>query len=159
MNTAERITKEEIFGIETDHDFNVAALRVFKFQYNSCIPYREFCDHIKCDVKEVKHYHQIPFLPIQLFKSYKIGIGDDDKIEKVFKSSGTTAFGRSEHHVQDVTWYEESFINGFHHFYGDPAQFTFIALLPSYLEQGDSSLVYMVKKLVQVSHDNRSGFL
>jgi phenylacetate-coenzyme A ligase PaaK-like adenylate-forming protein len=158
MNTAEIVTQEEIFGIKTEDDFKRVALRVFKFQYTHCLPYRRFCELIKCDVNQVKNIHQIPFMPIQFFKSYPLVCGNVNSAVKVFKSSGTTGSVRSQHYVLNLSWYKQSFLKGFEFFYGRPEQFTFIALLPSYLEQGDSSLVYMCNELIGISADHRSGF-
>jgi hypothetical protein len=158
MNTAECISQEEIFGIASDKEFLSAALRVFHYQYAVCQPYQQYCDHIHCNVKKVTRLEQIPFLPIQLFKSHQVINSAEKKVEKVFKSSGTGAIGRSEHHVVDLSWYEKSFLLGFQLFHDHPNEYTFIALLPSYMEQGDSSLVYMVQKLVELSADARSGF-
>jgi hypothetical protein len=43
-------------------------------------------------------------------------------------------------------------------FYGNPKEYCVLALLPSYLEREDSSLVYMVNKLIKLSENNDSGF-
>ena len=98
----------------------------------------------------------IPFLPISFFKTQDIFIGE--KPVNLFESSGTTQDVKSNHWVQDLSLYETSFLKGFELFYGKPADYCIIGLLPSYLERKHSSLVYMVDKLIKVSGHAQSGF-
>jgi hypothetical protein len=157
LKLIDNITSEQLFSIQTDSEFNEIALKIFHFQYKNCIVYREFCQHIKCKTTSISYFDEIPFLPIQFFKSKKI-ISSNRPEQIIFKSSGTMATGRSNHYVIDLELYENSFIEGFRKLYGNPSEFTFLALLPSYQEQGESSLVYMVDKLISLSKDARSGF-
>ena len=98
----------------------------------------------------------IPFLPISFFKTQDVFIGE--KPVNLFESSGTTQDVKSNHWVQDLSLYEASFLKGFELFYGKPADYCIIGLLPSYLERKHSSLVYMVDKLIKVSGHAQSGF-
>lgn len=149
----------DIFKIKNDLDFNECALELFRLQYENVKVYREYCDLLNIDPAEIKTYTHIPFLPIQFFKSKKI-IWDELDINKaqLFLSSGTTATGRSQHYVYDTELYERSFTTTFKQFYGAPEDWTILALLPSYQEQGNSSLIYMVDKLIQLSTDEKSGY-
>jgi len=98
----------------------------------------------------------IPFLPISFFKTQDVLIGE--KPVNLFESSGTTQDVKSNHWVQDLSLYETSFLKGFELFYGKPADYCIIGLLPSYLERKHSSLVYMVDKLIKASGHAQSGF-
>lgn len=98
----------------------------------------------------------IPFLPISFFKTHDVFIGDRPTIH--FESSGTTADVVSKHWVADVDLYEQSFNQCFKLFYGDITEYCIIGLLPSYLERGHSSLVYMVDHLIKQSVHPLSGF-
>ncbi|MCB9188623.1 MAG: acyl transferase [Flavobacteriales bacterium] len=149
----------DIFKIKNDHEFNECALELFRLQYEKVNVYREYCNLLKIEPSDIKTYSQIPFLPIQFFKSKKV-IWDelDIKQSKLFLSSGTTATGRSHHYVHNVQIYEKSFLTTFERFYGKPEDWTIIALLPSYQEQGNSSLIYMVDRLIQLSKDEKSGY-
>jgi hypothetical protein len=98
----------------------------------------------------------IPFLPISFYKTQDVFIGE--KPAHLFESSGTTQDVKSHHWVQDLSLYEESFLQGFKLFYGNPADYCIIGLLPSYLERKHSSLVYMIDKLIQASGHMQSGF-
>tara|TARA_B100001758_G_C18280470_1_gene541380 strand:+ start:124 stop:984 length:861 start_codon:yes stop_codon:yes gene_type:complete len=100
--------------------------------------------------------NKIPFLPISFFKTKKIL--SVDKFEKVFYSSGTTTSSRSKHFISNLKLYQESFINNFTLNYGDINKYTIIALLPNYYENKDSSLIYMVEKLIKLTKSNKSGF-
>ena len=98
----------------------------------------------------------IAFLPISFFKTQDIFIGE--KPVNLFESSGTTQDVKSHHWVRELSLYEASFLKGFKLFYGNPANYCIIGLLPSYLERKHSSLVYMVDKLIKISGHAQSGF-
>lgn len=148
---------DDIFSVDDTQSFNEIALKIFHFQYENVMVYREFVDLLHSDVSKIDHYSKIPFLPVQFFKSHKVVVGKDG-VEKVFKSSGTTGMERSEHHVVSLNVYEKSFVKGFEVFYGDPKDWVIMAVLPSYQEQGDSSLIYMVDRLIQLSGNTESGY-
>ena len=133
------------------------ALKVFRFQHENNKVYREFCDFLNTDVAKVKSLHQIPFLPIQFFKSHEI-VSNQDAIQETFTSSGTTGMITSKHLVTDISLYEQSYRTAFSEFYGNIEDYAVLALLPSYLERSGSSLVYMVKDLIELSNNENSGF-
>jgi phenylacetate-coenzyme A ligase PaaK-like adenylate-forming protein len=143
--------------ITSNEQFLKQALHTFQFQYENIPVYKEFVDFLKVDPVQISSLDQIPFLPISLFKSYQI-ISSNQKPKITFKSSGTTGMERSEHSIYDLEVYEKSFRKGFEFFYGDVKSYAVLALLPSYLEQGESSLVYMVDDLIHQSENIDSGF-
>lgn len=130
---------------------------MFRFQYENNIVYREFCDFMKTDVAKVKSLQQIPFLPIQFFKSHTV-VSNENTIEKTFSSSGTTGINTSKHFVTAISLYEESYRKGFSQFYGNIEDYTILALLPSYLEREGSSLIYMFEDLIKRTNNPESGF-
>ena len=119
--------------------------------------YREFCDLLKVDKGSVKSLKQIPFLPIQFFKSHKV-LSTTHPVQETFTSSGTTGLLTSRHLVTDVSIYEESYRKAFASFYGNIEDYAVLALLPSYLEREGSSLLYMVDDLMELSNNPHSGF-
>ena len=133
------------------------ALKVFRFQYENNLVYQEFCDFLKVDKQSVKSLEQIPFLPIQFFKIHDV-VANKDDIQETFTSSGTTGMITSKHLVTDVSLYEQSYRNAFSEFYGNIEDYAVLALLPSYLERSGSSLIYMVKDLIELSNNENSGF-
>lgn len=151
------IPTPDIFTISNQKQFEKAALKVFRFQYENNLVYREFCDFLKTDVQKVKSLEQIPFLPIQFFKSHKI-VSNENLVQETFTSSGTTGMATSKHFVTDVSLYEESYRKGFSQFYGNIEDYVVLALLPSYLEREGSSLIYMVEDLIQMTNNTESGF-
>ena len=151
------ITATDIFTISNQKQFEKIALKVFRFQYENNLVYREFCDFLKTDVQRVKKIQQVPFLPIQFFKSHPV-VSNSDPIQTIFSSSGTTGMITSKHLVTDVTLYEESYRKGFSEFYGNIENYVVLALLPSYLERDGSSLIYMVEDLIKLSNHPESGF-
>ncbi|MBP6424645.1 MAG: acyl transferase [Flavobacterium sp.] len=151
------ISTHDIFTISNQKQFDKIALKAFRFQYENNLVYREFCDFLKTDVQKVKSIEQIPFLPIQFFKSHSV-VSTTNPIQTTFTSSGTTGMITSKHLVTDVSIYEESYRKGFSQFYGNIEDYAILALLPSYLEREGSSLIHMVDDLIQLSNHPESGF-
>ena len=147
----------DIFSISSQKQFEKIALKVFRFQYENNLVYREFCDFLKTDVQKVKSLEQIPFLPIQFFKSHAV-VSNSNPIQETFTSSGTTGMATSKHLVTDTSLYEESYRKGFAQFYGNIEDYVILALLPSYLEREGSSLIYMIDDLIQMTNSPESGF-
>ncbi len=152
-----RLSKR-IFNISNEDEFNSIALEVFDFQYKNITVYKKYVDLVKSQTKSINDYKEIPFLPIDFFKSNHI-IADNSKIEKTFLSSGTSNTIRSKHLVKDLKLYEQTFSAGYKHFYSDPKEWTILALLPSYLDQGDSSLIYMVNNFIKKSENPESNYI
>ena len=148
---------ELIFDISGPSDFEKKVLEIFKFQFENNLVYRSFCDLLCKHPSEIKDLKDIPFLPIDFFKSYEIKISSK-KTSKIFTSSGTTGTNLSKHYVTDLDLYEKSFMNCFKVFYGDINDYTILGLLPSYLERNNSSLVYMVNKMIEQSKFPESRF-
>jgi len=146
-----------IFSCPDEHAFNRIATDVFHFQYNNNAIYHRYCSLLQVDPAQILDYHQIPFLPIEFFRQYEIK-STEAAGQLVFTSSGTTGDNRSAHHLTDLSIYEKSFQQSFKHFYGDISNYCILALLPSYLEQTGSSLVYMTEKLIASSQHPDSGF-
>lgn len=151
MNTS------DIFRIRDASDFNSFSLELFRYQYHSNKVYREFCNHLNKTDKNVKDLYGIPFLPIEFFKRKSV-ICEGFKAQLVFTSSGTTGNKTSRHLVADPGIYERSFLSTFMTFYGAASDYCILALLPSYLERKDSSLIYMMNTLIEKSHHPDSGF-
>lgn len=151
------INKPDIFKISNSSEFEVAALDIFKYQFKNNTVYRSFCDLLYKHPSDIKRIEEIPFLPIQFFKSHHI-VSDNNTIETVFSSSGTTGSVTSKHSVTDLSLYENSYNLGFQHFYGDIKNYVVLALLPNYLERKGSSLVYMANDLIKQSAHEESGF-
>lgn len=151
------IAKDAIFNITSDAEFEALALKVFKFQFENNAVYRSFCDLLYKHPSDIKRVSDIPFLPIQFFKSHEV-LSSSSPIEKTFTSSGTTGSITSKHLVSDLKLYEDSYLKTFKHFYGNIEDYVVLALLPSYLERDGSSLIYMVNDLIAKSKHAESGF-
>jgi len=151
------INKSSIFAINNDTNFLELALQVFNYQFNNNKVYRSFCDLIYVHPSDVKHINQIPFLPIQFFKTHEV-LSSQNPIVQTFTSSGTTGSITSKHFVTDLDIYKHSFRKGFQSFYGNIEDYVVLALLPSYLERDGSSLIYMVNDMIKQSNHPESGF-
>lgn len=149
--------KQTILGIQSEEDFNQQALDTFHFQFNHIPIYHQFC--VSLHKTNPQHYTEIPFLPISFFKTHAIYPDTLKQPSLVFKSSGTTQSGlRSQHYITYPELYEASFVPTFTSQIASPSNAIIFALLPNYLEQGNSSLVYMVDFLIKQTKHPLSGF-
>jgi phenylacetate-coenzyme A ligase PaaK-like adenylate-forming protein len=133
------------------------ALNIFRLQYENNEIYKIYIDTLGVNAALVNTLEDIPFLPVQFFKTniitttqFKPGI--------IFESSGTTGETTSRHYVKDVSLYKKSFTKGFNLFYGEPSEWCILALLPGYIERQNSSLITMVNDLIKESNNVYSGF-
>jgi len=149
------LLEERIFSIENEADFEKIALEVFHFQKDKCSIYKDFISTL--GITAPKNISEIPFLPISFFKTHRVSCSQYEDL--LFKSSGTTGTERSEHSVMSKDVYERSFLSYYQKAIGSPKEQVILALLPNYVEQGNSSLVYMVDKLIQESESPISGFV
>ena len=146
-----------VFNIQNQSDFKTCALQVFRHQFKNNAIYRSFCDLLHIHSSDVKEVEEIPFLPIQFFKSHAV-LSSTQAVQETFTSSGTTGSSISKHMVTDVSWYTKSYTKGFEHFYGPIEEYTVLGLLPNYLERDGSSLIYMVDDFIKKSNKPASGF-
>tara|TARA_B100000795_G_scaffold12612_2_gene8741 strand:+ start:85456 stop:86430 length:975 start_codon:yes stop_codon:yes gene_type:complete len=145
-----------IFNIETAEQFHLAAMDLFNFQRNNCGIYKSYCDLILKEKRPTK-ISEIPFLPIQFFKSHKVISGDFEP-EVIYTSSGTTKNIQSKHFVKQKNWYLEVSKKAFELQYGPLKGYRVLALLPSYLEREGSSLIDMVEYFISESDKEMGGF-
>jgi hypothetical protein len=147
---------QPVFAANAEN-FNSIALNIFNFQYHHNRVYNEYCRLLKISPGNVTTINQVPFLPIHFFKTHPV-VSTIFEPAAIFESSGTTTSINSRHSVKDLLLYEKSFTTAFELFYGVPADWCIIGLLPSYLERQHSSLVVMVDQLIQQSQHPCSGF-
>lgn len=149
--------RERIFTIRDAREFETLSLEIFRYQAEYNQVYKDFIKGLGRDPASVNKITEIPFLPIGFFRNQKVITGSEAPV-CVFESSGTTGMSVSRHFITNTGIYEESFLKSFTLFYGDPRDLCIAALLPSYLERGNSSLVYMADKLIKLSAENGSSF-
>ena len=141
----------------SEQGFETLALEIFRFQYENNTVYQAYLKALGIQPASIDSISKIPFLPVRFFKTHEIKT-TSFAAEEIFESSGTTFSVNSKHYLKDKSWYEEVFLKIFEQFYGSPADLSIIGLLPSYLEKKNSSLVYMVNKLIERSTNLHSGF-
>ena len=154
----EHIIDHKHWPAQVNNDnFDAYALAVFLYQYKNNEVYNRFVTAINRKLEDVKSIADIPFLPISFFKTHKIVSGKFDT-NLIFESSGTTSTQNSRHYIKSPQVYKNAFLKIFNEFYGAPQDYVFLCLLPSYLERGNSSLVYMADELIRESGRPESGF-
>jgi phenylacetate-coenzyme A ligase PaaK-like adenylate-forming protein len=149
---------KNIFDIASESDFLALSLSIFNFQLKQNPVYGQWVKLLGVDPANVKTLEQIPFLPIEFFKTHQVVTSPISQNTIQFASSSTTSQIPATHFVNDILIYEKSFLKGFELFYGKPSEFCILALLPNYLQRKGSSLVYMCDKLIKDSKHPLSGF-
>ena len=148
--------------------FDQLALSVFRYQAVHNALYRTYLQHLNCRPEQITDLHQVPFMPIGFFKNHSVLTGNsadhttDTTNIRIFASSGTTSQNTgdnqtSRHYVPDLALYDAISIQLFEHTYGSLHDFHILALLPSYLERNNSSLVYMVQQFMMRSEEVRQA--
>jgi len=140
--------------------FDEKARQVFEYQYEHTAVYHRYCEALNPEIPErVRDDIQaIPLLPIKAFKDARVTAHPDAEPKLIFKSSGTSGMQRSVHRVYDSTLYDESLLKGFRHFY-DLDKSIIWGYTPGYSENPDSSLIYMLHKLIEQDETGLSRFL
>ena len=150
-------TSDRIFSIQNSRDFEKLALEIFQIQAECCEVYGKFIKNLGISTDQIKQISDIPYIPIEFFKTHQVICGSGES-EMIFTSSGTTGMIQSKHSVKDISIYKNSFRKAFEKFYGDIKEYAILALLPVYLEREGSSLVYMVDDLIRESGNKKSGY-
>jgi hypothetical protein len=145
------------FAKSSESAFETHAIDLFKFQAKHNPVYQNYLRELKFGIDSVSQLAQIPFLPIEFFKSFAVKVNDWQP-EIVFASSGTTGMHPSHHHIKDLKFYHRHAQELFENTFGPVTGLPIIALLPSYLERSGSSLVSMVDHLIKQSQHASSGF-
>jgi len=135
------------FSISDEKEFNVTAMALFKIQHKNNKVYAKYLEALGCNPDSINQTADIPFLPIRFFKTHKV-VTNTFEAELIFESSGTSEGEPSIHYVKDTTVYKQSYEEGFRRIFGDPNDYTILALLPSYMERNHSSLIHMVRGLI-----------
>ncbi len=148
---------KDIWSI-SEHNFNDIALELFQYQAKNNAVYAEYLKLIDQQPELVKHYTQIPFLPISFFKTHKVTTGSFIA-ETIFESSSTTGKNTSKHFVADLSHYHTNTEHIFELLIGNLRDYEFYGLLPNYLERKNSSLVSMVGYFMQKNNQPNSFYL
>ena len=140
--------------------FESLALAVFQYQAAHNSLYRNYLQNLNVRPDQLTNLRRVPFMPISFFKKHTVLTGTDaiSADTLTFASSGTTGTEQtSRHYVPDSELYDAISTQIFEQAYGSLSDFHILALLPSYLERNNSSLVYMVQQFMARATSNQSG--
>ncbi|AER40419.1 MAG: LuxE family acyl-protein synthetase/acyl-CoA reductase [Flavobacteriales bacterium] len=150
--------KRNIFSIRSKKEFETLTLDIFNFQVENNKIYRDYLQSLKINPYRIQNIYEIPFLPISFFKTHSVWSSPKSIVpEIIFTSTGTTGI-KSRHYVADLNVYINSICKGFEYFYGPIENFQFLAFFPL-IHRKDSSLIYMIKYLIQQTYKNNSHFV
>lgn len=141
----------------TPATFSGLALETFRYQAAENPVYHQYLELLGCDPAGIAAIDDVPFMPIEFFKSHRVVTGPGQET-RIFQSSGTTRTQASKHFILNEKIYNDSIESGFRQFFGEPSTYCFLALLPSYPERQNSSLVFMMDHLIRKSQHPLSGF-
>ena len=130
---------------------------IFSYQQKNCPIFNSWCIFNKKSTLIIKNFNDIPFLPISFFKSHQI-LDNNYMPNHYFLSSGTTKMERSKHWIANLDLYEQSIEKCVELFFGEIKKWCIIALLPSYIENNYSSLIYMTNFLMKKSNHPDNGY-
>lgn len=150
-------SQDDIFGVK-EQNFNELGVEIFQWQAERNPVYREYLQLLNIKPASIKKLGEIPFLPISFFKTHKVTTHSDLNLTSYFESSATTGQVTSKHYYNDLKFYKKSFHLGFEKHFGNPKNWSILALLPNYLERQHSSLIAMVNDLILASEKESSGF-
>ena len=148
--------KYDIFKLSSSEDFSKKTFNIFDFQSEKCAVYKKYLETLGRPIPT--KIEEIPFLPITFFKNHNVVTEQINENTPLFLSSGTVDSVRSKHWIFDVEYYLTSCLHAYKRFVGDPKNQVILALLPNYLEQGNSGLVCMVERLIRLTNNELSGF-
>lgn len=148
--------KDQLININNEN-FNEYALEIFRFQAKNNEIYKTYLKYLNVEPDNITQIVAIPFLPIEFFKRFKIRSGIWNE-EKIFQSSGTSQDIRSKHYIEDLGFYQHVSSLAFELLYNKIENWAILALLPSYLERQDASLIYMVDHFMQKANNEHSGY-
>jgi len=153
---------EKLIHNLNDANFNDKAIELFNYQAEHNALYKKYLRLLGERSQNIQSINEIACLPVELFKHHKINTFFESEAANttslIFKSSGTTQSKRSTHYVQQAHIYNQVLLKGFESFYGAAKNYCYLALLPSYLENKESSLIYMVEQLMQQSKHPLNNF-
>lgn len=92
------------FGLKKDEKsrlFDEYLRNLCLLHYEKCSEYKKIIDRLKCDIKGVRSYYELPFLPVRLFKEFELK--STDEIFKTMTSSGTSGQAVSKIYIDKIT--------------------------------------------------------
>ena len=152
--------RQQILTVNSE-SFEPLALAIFRYQAAHNPVYRQYLQCLNVRPEQLTNIGQVPFMPIGFFKKHTILTGFTPASGAVadpltFASSGTTGQDTSRHVVPDPDLYDAVSTRIFEQAYGPLQNVNILALLPSYLERNNSSLVYMVRRFMEQTGSSRS---
>lgn len=149
--------KEKLFHITNSEMFVELAVELFRYQSKANPVYKKYIQQLGVKPRQVADIKQIPFLPIEFFKTHKV-VSGNMPVTKTFISSGTTSVQKSRHYISDESLYKRLSVEGFEFFFGPLSEFCILALVPTVSDQPSSSLAYMINNFVKVGINFQSNF-
>jgi len=130
-----------------------AILDLFHRQRQEIPVFGRFVEAVKSNASAIRYPEDLVFLPIEAFKEHELAWGPPPSARQLFRSSGTSAGvqRRSVHSMAypDLVW--ERSLDFAQTILGPLDGKALLALLPSYMDRGESSLLAMLAFYMEAS--------
>lgn len=133
---------------------------VLDYQLTQNPVYKTFSEVLRVlNANQIK-IDEIPLLPIRAFKDAKlIAFGSREmKPDLTFRSSGTGSMSRSVHYISDAALYINAIEREFYKYFSKN-EYAILSYTPGYMDNPDSSLVWMIDHLIKSDLSGLSRFL
>lgn len=93
----------------SEERFSALALRLFAHQFQNNVPFQRYCQQRGKTLRSVRHWHDIPAVPIHAFKDLTLSCVPPESCERVFMTSGTTRGDvKGRHYHPSMVLYDPS---------------------------------------------------
>lgn len=141
-------------------DFNQLALEAFQYQFENCVPYKNYCQQLNFTPTTIQHWQQIPAVSTDIFREFDLCTFDAKTANYCFTTSGTTQEVKGKHYYRDLTLYnaaiQNNFLTGLN--LSATQSLRFRILTPSFKQHPESSLFYMMQQIINFYGDADSKF-
>lgn len=144
-----------------DTQFDALARALFSYQYNHNTAYRSYCETTGVTPENITSWREIPAVPTDAFKY--VHLTSAQNVVRTFRTSGTTADARGQHHFSTLDVYKAALQGPFQRFVlpenthrEHSVRMFFLA--PSSADLPDSSLSFMFDELFQRWADPDSAY-
>jgi hypothetical protein len=133
----------------SERTFNALALQTYVWQRQKNEVYERYCRTLKAPLS-LKHWRQIPALPVAAFKSGRVTTFKTQKASRVFTTSGTTTHKKGKHYFNSLIFYDAAIKTLFKSYVMNGLRkYRILSLIPKAVQKPQSSLSYMVHQVIR----------
>ncbi len=140
---------------EDEETWNELMLEVFRAQFQENDAYRAYCQEKRKTLRTVRHWRDIPFVPVDAFKHLTLSRVPIEETAACFMTSGSTSGLRGKHYQADLDIYDASMDATIRRFVLKDIETIHIAnLFPTREMMPNSSLAHYLNYIVETFGHN-----